>query len=39
MIRIAFHAATDVDIVQTYLIAAARDSATVFETLISQIHR
>jgi hypothetical protein len=39
MIRMAFCAPTDVDIVHTYLIAAARDSAAVFESLISQIHR
>jgi len=39
MIRVAFRAPTDVDIVHTYLIAAARDSAAVFESLISQIHR
>ena len=39
MIRLAFHAPTDVDIVHTYLIQAARDSAAVFESLISQIHR
>ena len=39
MIRIAFHAPTDVDIVHTYLIAAARESAAVFQSLISQIHR
>jgi DNA-directed RNA polymerase alpha subunit len=39
MIRMAFHAPTDVDIVHTYLIQAARDSAAVFESLISQIHR
>ena len=39
MIRIAFHAPTDADIVHTYLIAAARDSAAVFQSLISQIHR
>ena len=39
MIRIAFHAPTDVDIVHAYLIAAARDSAAVFQSLISQIHR
>ena len=39
MIRIAFHAPTDVDIVHAYLIAAARDSAAVFNSLISQIHR
>jgi len=39
MIRIAFHAPTDADIVHAYLIAAANDSATVFQSLISQIHR
>jgi DNA-directed RNA polymerase subunit L len=39
MIRLAFHAPTDVDIVHAYLIAAARDSAAVFQSLISQIHR
>ena len=39
MIRIAFHAPTDVDIVHAYLIAAARDSEAVFQSLISQIHR
>jgi DNA-directed RNA polymerase subunit L len=39
MIRIAFNAPTDVDIVHTYLIQAARDSAAVFQSLISQIHR
>ena len=39
MIRMAFRAPTDADIVHTYLIAAARDSAAVFESLISQIHR
>jgi DNA-directed RNA polymerase alpha subunit len=39
IIRVAFHAATDVDIVHNYLIQAARDSAAVFESLISQIHR
>jgi DNA-directed RNA polymerase subunit L len=39
MIRVAFHAPTDVDIVHAYLIQAARDSAAVFESLISQIHR
>jgi DNA-directed RNA polymerase alpha subunit/DNA-directed RNA polymerase subunit L len=39
MIRVAFHAPTDVDIVHAYLIAAARDSAAVFQSLISQIHR
>lgn len=39
MIRIAFHAPTDVDIVHTYLIQAARDSAAVFESIVSQIHR
>jgi DNA-directed RNA polymerase alpha subunit len=39
MIRMAFHAPTDVDIVHTYLIQAARDSAAVFQSLISQIHR
>jgi hypothetical protein len=39
MIRVAFYAPTDVDIVQTYLKQAARDSAAVFQSLISQIHR
>jgi DNA-directed RNA polymerase subunit L len=39
MVRIAFHAPTDIDIVHAYLIAAARDSAAVFQSLISQIHR
>jgi DNA-directed RNA polymerase subunit L len=39
MIRIAFNAPTDIDIVHAYLIAAARDSAAVFQSLISQIHR
>jgi DNA-directed RNA polymerase subunit L len=39
MIRMAFRAPTDVDMVHTYLIQAARDSAAVFESLISQIHR
>jgi DNA-directed RNA polymerase alpha subunit/DNA-directed RNA polymerase subunit L len=39
MVRLAFHAPTDVDIVHTYLIQAARDSAAVFESIISQIHR
>jgi len=39
MIRLAFHAPTDVDIVHAYLIAAARESAAVFQSLISQIHR
>jgi DNA-directed RNA polymerase alpha subunit len=39
MIRMAFRAPTDADIVNTYLIQAARDSAAVFESLISQIHR
>jgi DNA-directed RNA polymerase subunit L len=39
MIRMAFRAPTDVDMVHTYLIAAARESAAVFESLISQIHR
>jgi len=39
MIRIAFHAPTDVDIVHTYLIQAARDSAAVFESIVSQINR
>jgi DNA-directed RNA polymerase subunit L len=38
-IRIAFRSPTDIDIVNTYLIAAARDSIAVFESLISQIHR
>lgn len=38
MIRIAFHAPTEVDIVHAYLIAAARDSEAVFQSLISQIH-
>ena len=39
VIRLAFYAPTDVDIVHAYLIAAARDSAAVFQSLISQIHR
>ena len=39
MIRMAFRAPTDADIVNAYLIQAARDSAAVFESLISQIHR
>lgn len=39
MIRVAFHAPTDVDIVNTYLMQAARDSSAVFQSLISQIHR
>lgn len=39
IIRLAFHAPTDVDVVNTYLIQAARDSAAVFQSLISQIHR
>jgi len=39
MIRVAFRAPTDADIVSTYLIQAARESAAVFESLISQIHR
>jgi hypothetical protein len=39
MIRMAFHAPTDDDIVNTYLIQAARESAAVFQSLISQIHR
>ena len=39
MIRMAFNAPTDVDIVNTYLIQAARDSAAVFQSLISQINR
>jgi len=39
MIRMAFREPTDVDIANTYLIQAARDSAAVFESLISQIHR
>ena len=39
MIRIAFNAPTDDDIVRTYLIQAARESATAFQSLISQIHR
>ena len=39
MIRMAFRARTDADIVHAYLIQAARDSASVFESLISQIHR
>ena len=39
MIRMAFHAPTDVDIVHTYLMQSARDSAAVFQSLISQIHR
>ena len=39
IIRVAFRAPTDVEIVHAYLIQAARDSAAVFESLISQIHR
>ena len=39
IIRVAFRAPTDVDIVHAYLIQAARDSAAVFESLISHIHR
>jgi len=39
IIRMAFHAPTDVDIVHTYLMQAARDSAAVFQSLMSQIHR
>ena len=39
MIRLAFNAPTDVDIAHTYLMQAARDSAAVFQSLISQIHR
>ena len=39
MIRMAFRAPTDVDVVHAYLIQAARDSAAVFESMISQIHR
>lgn len=39
MIRMAFRAPTDVDVVHAYLIQAARDSAAVFQSLISQIHR
>ena len=39
MIRMAFRAPTDADIVHAYLIAAARDSAAVFDSIISQIHR
>jgi DNA-directed RNA polymerase subunit L len=39
MIRIAFHAPTDADIVHAYLIAAANESIAVFQSLISQIHR
>jgi DNA-directed RNA polymerase alpha subunit/DNA-directed RNA polymerase subunit L len=39
IIRMAFRAPTDVDIVHAYLIQAARDSAAVFESIISQIHR
>jgi len=39
MVRMAFRAPTDVDIVHAYLIQAARDSAAVFESMISQIHR
>jgi hypothetical protein len=35
----AFHAPTDADIVNAYLIQAARDTVAVFESLISQIHR
>lgn len=39
MVRMAFRAPTDVDVVHAYLIQAARDSAAVFQSLISQIHR
>lgn len=39
MIRMAFRAPTDVDVVHAYLIQAARDSAAVFDSMISQIHR
>ena len=39
MIRMAFRAPTDVDVEHAYLIQAARDSAAVFESMISQIHR
>ena len=39
VIRIAFQAPTDVDIVHAYLIAAANASEAVFQSLISQIHR
>jgi DNA-directed RNA polymerase subunit L len=39
MIRIAFNAPTDADIVHAYLIAAANESTAVFQSLISQIHR
>ena len=39
MIRIAFNAPTDIDIVHAYLIAAANATGAVFESLISQIHR
>jgi DNA-directed RNA polymerase alpha subunit len=39
IIRMAFHAPTDADIVNAYLIQAARDTVAVFESLISQIHR
>ena len=36
---ISTQAPTDADIVHAYLIAAARDSAAVFDSIISQIHR
>jgi len=39
MIRIAFNAPTDIDIVHAYLIAAANATGGVFQSLISQIHR
>jgi hypothetical protein len=39
MIRIAFNAPTDIDIVHAYLIAAANAAGAVFQSLISQIHR
>ena len=39
VIRIAFQAPTDVDIVHAYLIAAANATEAVFQSLISQIHR
>ena len=39
MIRLAFYAPTDIDIVHAYLIAAANATGAVFRSLISQIHR
>ena len=39
MIRLAFNAPTDIDIVHAYLIAAANATGAVFQSLISQIHR